>query len=128
MLKKDIKMVMGLGLGCFLAASIVLRWLMPHIIDMEQYGAFPWAKPVGIVLLIVGIAEFIYERWHGFAFFSGKSQHGGSNANSFIVLAIAVAALNFSQTRFAAVLAVMSIVLLVLGFGLNTLREQKGIE
>lgn len=125
MLKKDIKMVMGLGIGCFLIASIGLRFLLSLMFDM---GAFPWARSVGAVILIIGFVEFIYERWHGFAFFTGKSQHGGSNANSFFVMAVALAICNLSWPAFITILVIMAIVLLALGFGLNRIREQRGLE
>lgn len=66
---------------------------------------------IGLFLVVVGLIYFIIERLSGLPFFYGRSQRGGSNVNSFAILAIGIAFLNMDIKT--ALIVLVSMVILV---------------
>lgn len=95
------------------ATAAVLRLVKPVLLKNIWGGAFPWADRLGLLLFVVAAAAFILERWMKLPFFYGRSQRGGSNANSFFLFAIAINCFSLGGGGFA--LLLFSTVLILAG-------------
>lgn len=116
-----------IGSGFFLAVSIVFRLAKPYACEAFDYLIVPthWSDALGILLLFLGAIYFAFERWLNTPFFYGKSQHGGSNANSFYVLVLGVFLINLTTVQFVITLIAVLVYMAVVGCLVSKLRRQK---
>lgn len=74
--------------------TIVLYFTKNMFVTVSQ-GALNVNSPiifyVGLVFTILGVVYTFMERKMGLPFFYGRSQSGGSNANSYVVLSVGLA-------------------------------------
>ena len=90
--------------------TIVLYFAKNMLATVSQGGLnvnSPIVFYVGLVFTILGVVYTFMERKMGLPFFYGRSQSGGSNANSYVVLGIGLA-LVAKTTVTAMVLAVLA--------------------
>lgn len=80
------------------------------------FSGFPWMNKLGILLFIFAMIFFIYERWKEVPFVYGKSQHGGTNSNSFMIFAVSLYFFEFNSLQFLGAL-VGTCILNILIFG-----------
>ena len=93
--------------------TIVLYFAKNMLATVSQGGLnvnSPIVFYVGLVFTILGVVYTFMERKMGLPFFYGRSQSGGSNANSYVVLGIGLA-LVAKTTVTAMVLAILGAVL-----------------
>lgn len=93
--------------------TIVLYFAKNMLATVSQGGLnvnSPIVFYVGLVFTILGVVYTFMERKMGLPFFYGRSQSGGSNANSYVVLGIGLA-LVAKTTVTAMVLVVLGAVL-----------------
>lgn len=116
-----------IGSGFFLAVSIVFRLVKPYAFKLFSESTVPisWINVLGMLLLFLGAIYFAFERWLNTPFFYGKSQHGGSNANSFYVLVLGVFLINLTTVQFVIALVAVLIYMGVVGCLVSKLRRQK---
>ncbi len=72
------------GLTILLVSSIVYFFNM-YVVDIPK---FEWITYFGIGIFILGFIYLAYEVRKNLPFIYGRSQHGGSNANSYVVIGL----------------------------------------
>lgn len=116
-----------IGSGFFLAVSIVFRLAEPYAQKVFEDFLLPinWINGIGIILLLLGLIFFAFERWMNTPFFYGKSQSGGSNANSFFLLVLGVFTIDFTTVQFVIALIAVLVYMAVVGCLVSKLRREK---
>lgn len=116
-----------IGSGFFLAVSIVFCLAEPYAQKVFEDLLLPinWINGLGIILLLLGLIFFAFERWMNTPFFYGKCQSGGSNANSFFVLVLGVFTIDFTTVQFVIALIAVLVYMAIVGCLVSKLRREK---
>lgn len=104
----------------YLVSSVIIRILQLIWIDELGLNYPPMLTFVACMGCGIGLIYFAYERWADLPFFYGTSQRGGSNANSFIVLAFGVALFPISNFKYALIAVVMAFLMYILALIIPT--------
>lgn len=120
MSKDEKRKSVSLEIIFFVVVSVLVHFVIPLLIDLSEPSVKHIVTIVAFVICVGGLLYFIYERRAGLPFFYGVSQRGGSNANSFIVLAIGAALFRVSNVQFFIIVAAMAVGIAILSYVIPT--------
>ncbi len=116
-MKGENKRNLMLGIGTFVILSFILYFLVkPMLFESLGLNEFAGINYIGGFLCAVGVLCFLYERWNSLPFFYGRCQQGGSNANSFVVLAVGIVCFRTNVVTFMVLLAVAIVFMVIAGY------------
>ena len=120
MSKDEKRKSVSLEIVFFAVVSVLAHFVIPLLIDLTDPGIKNILTVIASIMCAGGLLYFIYERRAGLPFFYGVSQRGGSNANSFIVLAIGAALFRVSNVQFFIIVAAMAVGIAILSYVIPT--------
>ena len=120
MSKDEKRKSVSLEIVFFAVVSVLAHFVIPLLIDLTDPGIKNILTVIASIMCAGGLLYFIYERRAGLPFFYGVSQRGGSNANSFIVLAIGAALFRVSNVQFFIIVAAMAVGITILSYVIPT--------
>lgn len=120
MSKDEKRKSVSLEITFFVVVSVLAHFVIPLLIDLTDPGIKNILTVIASIMCAGGLLYFIYERRAGLPFFYGVSQRGGSNANSFIVLAIGAALFRVSNVQFFIIVAAMAEGIAILSYVIPT--------
>lgn len=120
MSKDEKRKSVSLEITFFVVVSVLAHFVIPLLIDLTDPGIKNILTVIASIMCAGGLLYFIYERRAGLPFFYGVSQRGGSNANSFIVLAIGAALFRVSNVQFFIIVAAMAVGIAILSYVIPT--------
>ncbi len=97
------------GISIVITSIVVYLFNRYSIIDIPNVT---WIRYIGIGIFLLGFVYLIYEVRKNLPFFYGRSQRGGSNANSYFIigLGLGIVAKDLSVSFFALSILVTIIV------------------